>query len=145
MESQIQVTIKNNTEKEINNVNCLNSDSIIESELEYSFSMLDENTSSLQFLSDLKEPKEVFLIRYQYYCEDSSNTEKQLDSKFTIKYGEIEKKYKFKDFISLNQSQAGILDIVGENLGLYLSNDLDFVLERIMPKTGVSISFFIEK
>jgi hypothetical protein len=143
MQNKIQVTIKNNTEKEINNVSCLNSDSIIESELEYSFSMLDENTSSLQFLEDLKEPQEVDIMRYQYSCEDSANNEKQLDSKFTIKYGEIEKKYKFKDFHSPNQLQASILDIVGENLGLYLSNDLDFILERIMPKTGVSISFFI--
>jgi hypothetical protein len=142
MKKEIQVTIKNNTEKEINNVSCFNSDSIIESELEYSFSMYDENTSSLQFLHDLKEPKEVFIMRYQFNCEDSSNSEKQLDSDFTIKYAEYNLTFRFMKFFHPIQQQMDILDILAEYIDLKLQKDLDIVLERIMPKTSVSISFF---
>jgi hypothetical protein len=83
-------------------------------------------------------------MRYQYDCEDSANSEKQLDSKFTIKYGESAKTFSFMQFFSVLQQQKDILDILGEFIDLKLQNDLDIVLERIMPKTGVLISFFIK-
>jgi hypothetical protein len=104
--------------------------------------MYDENTSSLQFLSDLKEPKEVFIMRYQFNCEDSSNREKQLDSDFTIKYAEYNLTFRFMKFFDHYQKQMDILDILAEYIDLKLQKDLDIVLERIMPKTSVSISFF---
>lgn len=140
--NQLQIIIENNTDKEFNDLSLLNIDSLIKSELKFSLPELEDGTPFLDFLADLKEQKEVFILRYQYHCEDSNNMDKQLRCGFTIKYGEDIKTYYFSSLRPNEQQQIGIVDVVGERVGLKLSNDLDFVLERIMPKTSVGVTFF---
>lgn len=140
--NQIQIIIENNTDKEFYDLNLLNMDSLIKSGLKFSLPELQDGTPFLDFLSDLKEPKEVFILRYQYHCEDNNNSEKQLDCNFTIKYGENIKTHSFKYLRPNEQQQMAIVDVAGERVGLKLSNDLDFILGRITPKTSVAITFF---
>lgn len=140
--NQIQIIIENNTDKEFNDLSLLNMDSLIKSGLKFSLQELQDGTPFLDFLADLKEPKEVFVLRYQYHCKDSNNSEKQLDCDFTIKYGENIKTNSFSALRPNEQQQIEIVDVAGERVGLKLSNDLDFVLERIMPKTSVGVTFF---
>lgn len=95
-QKKVVIVIKNHTEKEINNFSIFNADS--NKELEYSLPILEDGTPFLEFLSDLKEPENVSRLRYQFNCEDSANEDRQLDSELTIKYSEIDKKYRFKNF-----------------------------------------------
>jgi len=142
MLNQLQIIIENNTDKEFNDLSLLNIDSLIKSRLKFSLPELQDGTPFLDFLADLKEPKEVFILRYQYHCDDSNNMDKQLCCDFTIKYGEDIKTYCFSSLRPTEQQQIGIVDVAGERVGLKLSNDLDFVLGRITPKTSVGLTFF---
>ena len=139
-----QILIKNNTDKEYNDLSILNINSLIESGLEFSLPNLEDGTPFLDFLADLKEPKEVSILRYQYHCEDSNNSKKQLACDFTIKYGENIKTRSFSSLRPNEQQQIEIVDVIGERVGLKLSNDLDFVLEKILPKTVVTFTFYFE-
>jgi len=143
-QQKVIISIKNNTDKEFNDVSIFNKDIFKEhhSILEYEFPKLEDGTPFLDFLSGLKEPIKVEFFRYQYYCEDSNNDNKQLDSKFTIWLDKKIASHRFINFFSSYQQQKNILDIVGGNIKLNLYHDLDVVLERIMPKTSVAITFF---
>ena len=153
-QKKVTISIKNNTDKEFNDVSIFNSnfEKEFNRELEFSFPTLEDGTPFLDFLSTLKEPKKVELLRYQYNCEDSNNEEKQLDSKFSVWLDKKITSYHFMDFFlrhqqqrnilgNIGQQQRNILDIMGDSIELNLY-DLDILLERIMPKTSVDVTFF---
>ena len=143
-QKKVTISIKNNTDKEFNDVSIFNSnfEKEFNRELEFSFPTLEDGTPFLDFLRGLKEPIKVEFFRYQYHCEDSNNDNKQLDSRFTILLNKMIASHRFINFFSTYQQQKNILDIVGGNIKLNLYHDLDVVLQRIMPKTSVAISFF---
>jgi hypothetical protein len=144
-EQKLIISIKNNTDKEFNDISIFNANSEKEynGELEFYYPTLEAHPF-LDFLSTLKEPKKVDFLRYQYHCEDSNNNEKQFDSKFSIWIDKKTTDYRFMDFFSRHQQQKNILDIFGEAINLKLSDDMDIILERIMPKTSVAISFIFK-
>lgn len=131
----IEINIKNYTDKEIKNFSLLNPD--LSKELVFSQTLED-------VLKDFKDSStEVFALRYQFETGNADNDLKQLNSKFTIKYGEEPRLYRFSNFFSPYQMKENLLDILGVYINLKLTNDLDIIIEKIMPKTEMIITFFI--